>query len=266
MKQGAAGNLIDIHAHILPGLDDGSHDLKETQLMLIEAKKQGIRQIIATPHYIGKRYQPEPDQIFELVRLVQREADQCAPGLKIYPGEEILYFSEMEEALSGQKLLTLNGTRYILVEFLPSVAYSRLVQALRKLVWAGYFPVLAHVERYSCLRRSGRLEEIRKAGIYIQMNFTSLRMNFASLLGPIRLLAGQNEILSEENHLADRLWCRKMLLEDQVQFLGTDMHGSGYRPPECSEAVDWIRKKLGEDYLNCLTEQNPQKLLSGEPI
>lgn len=133
--------------------------------MLRKAFEQGIRSIIATPHYFRRHYEPEVRQIYELVSAVQAEADTLTPGLRIYPGQEIMHFYEIEEFLLEKKVITLAGTRYVLIEFLPSVVYSRLELAMRRMIFAGYIPVLAHAERYFCLRKNGRLEELAAAGV-----------------------------------------------------------------------------------------------------
>lgn len=232
--------MIDIHAHILPGIDDGPETMEETRKMLLHAFGQGIRSIIATPHFFRRHYEPDVKRIYELVDAVQSEADTLTPGLVIYPGQEIMYFHEMEEYLLEHKLLTLAGTRYVLIEFQPTVVYSRLELALRKMMFAGYIPVLAHAERYFCLRQKGRLEELSVAGMLMQMNYESLE-------------TGRN--------FADRRWCRKMILENRFDFLGTDMHGTTHRTPDCNAALAWLRKKAGEERLRELTEENSRMLL-----
>ena len=107
--------MTDIHAHILPGIDDGPETMEETRRMLRKAFEQGIRSIIATPHYFRRHYEPEVRQIYELVSAVQAEADTLTPGLRIYPGQEIMHFYEIEEFLLEKKVIPLAGTRYVLI-------------------------------------------------------------------------------------------------------------------------------------------------------
>lgn len=237
--------MIDIHAHILPGIDDGPETMEETQKMLLKAFEQGIRSIIATPHFFRKHYEPDVARIYELVDAVQAEADVLTPGLTIYSGQEIMYFYEIEEYLSEHKLLTLAGSRYVLIEFQPTVVYSRLELALRKIIFAGYIPVLAHAERYFCLRRNDRLQELSAAGMRMQMNYGSLE-------------TGTN--------FSDRRWCRKMILENQFDFLSTDMHGITHRSPDCESALEWLRRKAGEERLRELTVENPSILLEAPRV
>lgn len=237
--------LIDVHAHILPKVDDGSRYYGETRSMLKEAYQQGICKIIATPHYIHKHNKMKAPQILETVEKVRTLAKEIAPDLEIYPGEELFYYDGIVDALSAGRALTLAGTRYILVEFSTSIPYSDVFQAVRRMTLARYLPVLAHIERYQCLRRSGCVEELIQMGAYMQMNYSSL---------------------SGMRHLADRTWCRKMVQDGKIHLLGTDMHRLDHRPPDITKAVEWIEKKAGQECLERLACYHPSKLLAGEPL
>lgn len=216
--------------------------------MLKKAYGQGIRAIIATPHYMRQRWRTDPEQVRKLVSEVQKEADRVTPGMIIYPGMEIHYFSGMAEALTDGKLLTLADSRFVLTEFLPSVSFIQLEQAVRELILSGYKPVLAHVERYHTLQQGDHLRKIKEMGAYIQMNYRSLV---------------HTDGLFDLNGIKERNWCRNMLLDGLVDLLGTDMHGIRHRAPECEEALEWIRKKAGEEFLRHITEENPQMIIEG---
>ena len=106
-------------------------------------------------------------------------------------------------------------SRYVLVEFDPAVSYGQLMRGVRRLSEAGYWPILAHIERNFCLREHG-LEEIFSLGCYLQMNFASLQGHW---------------------YQKDVRWCRKQVEEGRIQFLGTDLHRTDFRPPVITEAV-----------------------------
>lgn len=235
--------IIDVHAHILPEVDDGAEDMDETNLMLQCAYAQGIRGIIATPHYVERHNLADADAIRESVKLVQIAAKNIAPDFYIYPGQEIFYFDGIAEALRSGKALTLADTRYVLIEFSVSISYQDIVKAVRRLTQARYIPVLAHIERYRCLRNVGRVEELIQAGAYMQMNYASL---------------------TGMRHVGDRRWCRKMILAGRIHLLGTDMHRMDYRPPNVREAVEWLYKKVEPPYPEQLMRLYPEILLSGE--
>lgn len=243
--------IIDVHAHILPAVDDGAGDMDETNLMLQCAYAQGIRGIIATPHYVERHNLADAEAIRESVKLVQVEAEGIALDFKIYPGQEIFYFDGITEALRTGKALTLADTRYVLIEFSVNISYQSIFKAVRKLTLARYIPVLAHIERYRCLRSCGCVEELIQAGAYMQMNYGSL--------------AGSSENgMIGMRHISDRRWCRRMVLTGCIHFLGTDMHRMDYRPPNVSETIEWLHKKVEPPYPEQLTRLYAQTLLSGE--
>lgn len=243
MKQ--INGMIDIHAHILPRADDGSRYVGETLELLRESYRQGVQKIVATPHYIHGRNRMDSDAIRRAVLGVQKIASGVAADLMIYQGQELLYFDGAIDYLKAGRILTLGGTRYVLVEFLPSVPFGEIEMAVRNLIFAGYHPVLAHIERYQCLRKKGHIDELIHAGACMQMNFNSL---------------------TSVNHIGDRTWSRKVLLEGKIHLLGSDMHRLDYRPPQLEKAAAWLSKRGGKELLETLTWNNPLKVLAGKPI
>ena len=166
--------VVDIHTHVLPGIDDGAEKMALSYRMLRRSYKQGVRKVIATPHYATYHWRTKPQQIQELMEKLAARVRKAMPDLELYRGQEIQYFEGMVEMLREGKLLTLAGSRYVLTEFLPTSSWSQIERAVRELTMAGYLPVLAHIERYQCLREKGRLEELMKEGAYLQMNYGSL--------------------------------------------------------------------------------------------
>ena len=165
--------------------------------MLRKSYQQGVRNVIATPHYIVYHWRTKPEQIQRLMEQMAKAVQKVMPELRLYSGQEIQYFEGMADMLQRGELLTLAGSHYVLVEFLPQSQWSQIQNAVRELLLAGYFPVLAHIERYQCLRKTGRLTELQREGAYLQMNYGSL----------IKLRNVWN--LRER---LERRWCRKVLL------------------------------------------------------
>ena len=112
---------------------------------------------MATPHYSRSGLCPE---IYELSARLAEEAKKIAPDFKTGLGQETYYHEGLVENLKQGQALTLEGTRCVLVEFDPQEAYHSLYQAVRKMTMARYIPVIAHVERYFCLREGKNLEEL----------------------------------------------------------------------------------------------------------
>ena len=235
--------MIDVHSHILPGLDDGASGMEESLEMLRMAYQQGVRQIIATPHYSGRFRDASPGRVRKLCEEVQEAARQQGMKIRIYPGQEIMYTDEAADLLREGKILTLADSRYILVEFFPSVAWSALLQAVRTLMISGYVPVIAHAERYPCLREAGRVEELRRQGILLQLNYRSVGGSW---------------------HDRTTRWCRKMLKEKKADLLGTDMHNTEDRSPYTQSAVKWMEAHLTRLGMRKVMYGNALKMISDE--
>lgn len=232
---------IDIHCHILPGIDDGAASERESLRMLSMAARQGTRAVIATSHYSKEFERSTPQNIREMCKRLEEKAREKIDGkFHIYPGQEIFYRDDVLQRLERKEILTLADSRYILVEFMPEIPYSTLYRIVRELVMEEYKPILAHVERYECLREKGRIEELTDAGAYMQMNY--------------RRIGGK---WYEET----TRWCRKMLKQEQIHFLGTDMHNTKMRAPETMEADAWMEKHLDLEYIRELSYGNARKIL-----
>ena len=121
--KGGTKGWVDIHAHILPGVDDGASDWEETGEMLCKAHKQGITHIIATPHYVSGQ---DTKRLREMMKRLKETAFSISENMMVSLGQEVQYFEELPSFLEQGKVLTLAGSRYVLVEFLPGDGYMRL--------------------------------------------------------------------------------------------------------------------------------------------
>ena len=213
--------MIDIHTHVLPGVDDGSSNIEETKRLLEMSWKQGVTTIIATPHF---SHHTDFTKLQERLKMTQEAAKNIDPKFKIYLGQEILYFEGLTDWLDQGKALMLAGSRYVLVEFRPNDNFIRLSRAVRDLVSAGYLPIIAHIERYTCLREKGKTTELIDYGAYLQMNASSV-------LGGI--------------FNRDARWCRNEITEGRIHFVASDMHNVASRPPRMADAWKKIGKNKG---------------------
>ena len=159
---------------------------------------------------------------------------KCKRPIRIWTGQEIFYSNSVIRLLEEGKLLTLADSNYVLVEFMPSVPYSEICTAVRNLSRAGYTPVVAHAERYRCLRKGKRVEELIDLEALIQMNYRSVSGGW---------------------HDATARWCKDNLKKRNIHFMGTDMHNIGSRMPDTKEAMGWMRKHLDSTYLRQITRE-----------
>lgn len=231
-------SIIDIHAHILPEIDDGAKNWEESKRMLDISIAMGIRTIIATPHY--SRHLPV-EKVRELVSKLEEEAQKLCPEFKVYCGQEILYFDSIVEILKEKAALTLAESRYVLVEFMPEVAYQKLYQGVRNILRGGYYPVVAHVERYGVLRREKNIEELLETGCFLQLNYSSLKGNVFD---------------------TNARWCRKQITEKRIHLLGTDMHHDTWRSPDIEGSLSWLEHHTDPEEFGRLTRDQAMKILA----
>jgi Capsular polysaccharide biosynthesis protein len=232
---------IDIHAHILPEVDDGSGSMEETVQMLKTALEQGIRTIIATPHFVAGESNTPVEQLYLIRDRVQAEAKKLNEELKIEIGNELYYSKSILDTLKSKEALTLAGSRYLLVEFSVGEKYTEIYKGLSELVRAGYAPILAHVERYFCLyKREDFISELIEMGTYIQMNSSSL-------IGGI--------------FHSDAAINRKLVKRGLVHFIGSDCHDQKYRVPSMQSAVDALNKKCDNALISNIFYANPKNIL-----
>ena len=228
---------IDIHCHILPGVDDGSKDLSMSLQMARIAAENNIGVMIATPHYDGAHRCVSPDGIRRRVEELQHTCADEGLDLKFFPGNELLYDSSLPEKLSAGEVLTLAGSPYCLVEFYPSEDYQYIYNGLRSLIYEGFRPILAHCERYACLlKNSERIDDIVSQGVLLQCNAASVERK---LFHPVPKLV---------NSLLDR---------GLVSFIATDAHrAAGERAPDLQKAAVFLNKKYDKGYVRSLLIDN----------
>ena len=224
--------LIDIHTHLIYGVDDGARNLEESLKLIKMAMDQGVVVIIATPH--SKVPKEEILTKAEIIKKLIKEED-----IKLYVGHEIFYSSSTIKDLKKGKLLTLANSRYILVEFDVNVSFNYLKIAIRDIEVSGYIPILAHVERYYCLRKIGKIDEIVGLGALLQMNYESLYGSFFS---------------------KDTNWCKRQVKAGKISFLATDMHRVDFRRPEITKALLWLNRNV-EEYMENMIYASAYKII-----
>lgn len=237
--------MIDIHCHILPAIDDGSPNLKETKEMLSLAMQEGIHSIVATSHWeagFGNDWIEKYQKSFQAVQEYIKE--EKLP-ITLYSGSEIFHTERINLYSAQNDLNSMNNTRYLLVEFPFQVSFPYIQRAVLNLSYHGYWPILAHIERYQALRDIRNVAELVDMGAYMQVNTSSV---------------------SGEHGFMMRRYCLQLMKLDLLHFVGTDSHGSTTRPPKAKKALSFMEKKMGVEYTKMITEENPQKMLKGVRI
>ena len=233
--------MVDIHIHVIPGIDDGSGSLEESLSMLRIAAAQGVTSVIATPH--SSAFDFGYDQVFrEHVALQSAVSEQKIP-VRISLGTEILcYESDMDEIihyLQNGIYPTLNRTRYVLAEFFPNAAKKAIYYCLRRLQEAGFIPVLAHAERYHNLDLKSAIE-LHSEGVLIQINVYSVK---------------------QEDYDRIKKRARKYLEHRLVDFVGSDAHGMMHRPPSYTPGIEYLYSNYERAYVDMILQDNAATLL-----
>lgn len=234
--------MIDFHSHILPGVDDGSRSYDETVRLLFEAKDVGFTKIISTSHYAIDCYEtPEykRKEIIDQLNLENRFPE-------IILGSEIFLTYNILDLVKEYNASTINGTNYILFELPLRNHFMNLKDLIIKLKENNYRLILAHPERYGMVQKNfNLLYELKEMGVLLQSNY-------GSILG----IYGSNA----------KTVLKKMLKEDLVDFLGTDVHRENTIYPKVPKAIQKISKYISEERVEELINNNAEKILNGEDL
>ena len=205
--------MIDIHSHILPNVDDGSDSLETTRALLNLYVEQGVSRVVCTSHQNRDCIRTEDiKQVFAALQSAVKDIP-----VELCLGAEIYYYAEMLRDLENGKLLTLNGTRCVLVEFSVTEP-TDIADIVYDLSIAGYTPIVAHIERYTYLTKDDYFL-IKESGGLIQVNSGSI------------LFKGYLKIL------------KFLFKNDLVDFVASDCHDLAYRSVDFVPVKNFIRKK-----------------------
>jgi len=233
--------MIDLHCHLLPGIDDGSPDLETSLAMARTAVADGITTTACTPHIYPGVYENSGDGIRAGVARLQGVLDDAGIPLMLTTGADAHLAPELPEKLRSGEAPTLGGTRYFLLEPPHFVAPPRFEEAVFSLLAAGYVPLITHPERLSWI--ADRYEvfcRLVDQGCWMQVTAGSLTGRF----GP-----------------EPRYWGERLLDEGRVHVLATDAHGATRRPPLLAEGRLAAEKWVGVDEARHLVETRPEGVL-----
>jgi protein-tyrosine phosphatase len=232
--------VIDIHCHILPGIDDGPSDIQESIDMARIAARDGITKIVATPH-IKNTLHPVSSIKDKITRLNKRLAE-LAISIEIVQGADVNAMLDVS-LLRGY---TINNTRYILVEFPHSHLPHSMKEVLFNMMVQGYRPIITHPERNASVLKDPRvLFELINGGVLAQITADSIVGTFG----------------------IDIQECSRYLLKkNMIKFIATDAHSSHHRRPVLSEGLKAAGKILGKENALKLVTVNPEAVLRGRPL
>lgn len=233
--------MIDVHCHILPGIDDGATSVEESMQMIKEAYEAGFTDIISTSHYIEESYHTPKARRQELIDMLNSKIEQEGMNIKVYNGAEAYITPNLAGLIEAEELPTMNGTKYLLMELPMHNQILYLDRILKDVISKGITLIIAHPERYSYVQKNYKiLNELVEMGVLFQSNYGSC--------------IGQYGKEAEKT-------LKKLLKANMISFFGTDCHGKGSVYCKMPEILKKLEKMVGREKLEELTTINPQKLL-----
>lgn len=238
--------MIDLHSHILPGIDDGAADLAVSLAMARMFVADGVTDLACTPHILPGLYPNTGPQIRVAVQNLQAELDEAGIPLRLTTGADVHMVPDLVAGLRSGKLLSLADTRYVLVEPPHHVPPQKFEEFFFNILVSGYVPILTHPERLTWVSSHyAAIERMARSGVWMQITAGSLTGSFGR--------SAQN--------LAER-----MLKDGCVHILATDAHDTVRRPPALSRGRDLAAKFVGAVEAEHLVVTRPRGILENAPV
>lgn len=229
--------MTDIHCHVLPLVDDGSESFENSLQMLSEQIRQGVKNVILTPHYRKPVFTTDNAEIIARFEELKALVKEKGLAINLYLGREITVYSGVDADLKDGKMLTLANSKFVLLEF-PYDTETDIEEICYKVKLQGYIPVVAHIERYSYFHSLEKVQRLKESGVVIQINASPiLKQSF-----------------SDENKFA-----KKLLKNKLVDVVASDWHYT--RTNYFKEAYEKVKAKY-KDYADLIFDVNPTHIIN----
>ena len=240
--------MIDLHNHLLPGIDDGAKQVEETLEFLRLARRDGITSVTATPHMKPGVYDNTRASIMAAIEKVREAARGDEAGeVALLPGAEVYFTADVADRFRRGELMTVaDAGRYLLLELPYQQIPMRVDDTIFQLRLAGVTPIMAHPERVAYyLEDFDRVEASVRLGALTQVTGASITGRFGSKA---------------------REFALRMLERDLIHILASDSHDVRYRPPTLSEARVVVARMRGEEAARRMVEDAPRAILEGREV
>jgi len=238
--------MIDIHSHIVFDVDDGSDSIEESIRIIRKAQERGIKGMFATPHFIEGSMTAEANEVKAKVDILKDRLKAENITMPIYTGHEIYLDFDSLTHLKNGKSLTLNNTRYVLVELPMQETLNNLDDILFEFTMRGFTPIIAHPERYVYVQKN--LDVVRKwieLGVLTQINLSTLYGRYGEDVKKTAI---------------------KMLKRQMYHLVGTDVHSSQSSALSVAAPLGRMKEIVGENMYDEIVHNNPQKLIENRLI
>lgn len=235
--------MIDIHTHILYGVDDGAKSLNMSVKLLEEAEKAGFTKIIFTSHYMEGYFTVANEERQKILTEIDNTKNT---DIDLYLGNEIFLTENLIKLLNENKAVSLNHTKYVLFELPFNNRPINLMEMVFQMQSHHLVPILAHPERYSYLYKTPEIyEELVEKGVLLQLNFGSFGGQYGT----------RAKIMAE-----------KLLKNNLAHFIATDVHRPETLYPQIPELLKYLNKLVGEEKIEQLTTINPGLIIENKDI
>lgn len=237
--------MVDLHSHLIWGIDDGSKSRDMTLNMLRQAVEGGTSKLVLTPHYMPGYFEATLDEVKEKAENVRKLAKEGNINIDIYQGQEVYYTDNILENYINNCIGTINNSRYMLIEFsMRDFSIKEAIENIYELQLKGIIPVIAHPERYQKFIKSPSLiNEFIKEGFLFQVNKDSLIGDF-----------GKDVKKTTEIYLKNNIY----------SFIGSDAHRDTKRNANLSKAIEYI-ENYDQKYVNYM-QKSSENLLNNKEI
>jgi protein-tyrosine phosphatase len=233
--------MIDLHCHILPGIDDGALDLETALAMARIAVEDGIITVACTPHIMPGVYRNDSGSITKAIDALTGALAEAEIPLELTIGADVHVEPNLLNRLRSGEVPTIGGSRYFLFEPPHHILPPRLHDFAFELVAAGYVPIMTHPERLTWIDANfGLIRSLAESGVMMQLTAGSFLGHFGR---------------------SAHYWAERMLDEGLVDLLATDAHDTRRRRPNLSKARDWVAHKLNDEIATRLVATNPLYIL-----
>jgi protein-tyrosine phosphatase len=240
-----AKSMIDLHCHMLPGVDDGAPDLHTALGMARTAAADGIETIACTPHFMPGVYDNGAEDVRARVTSFNAALAKAGIVIAAVTGADAHVRPDFVQCLREGRILTINDSRYVLVEPPHHIKPPKLEELLFEIVMADYVPILTHPERLGWIEHHyATVRQLARNGVWMQVTGGSLTGRFGRRV----------------QYCAERL-----LSEGLVHILATDAHNLSSRPPLLAEARAVAERLIGVEEANHLVTTRPRHILMNDP-
>ncbi len=241
--------MLDLHTHILPAVDDGAGSVEEALEMLALAEASGDDGLVLTPHYLNRDSRSahcEKEELTARFEQFKKIAAEHFPKLMLFFGAETFATDGMHRMIEYDRIITLNNSKYVLLEFGFEDNIMRALDVVSDLTEGGFVPIIAHPERYTFLQENNSgIDDLLKSGALLQVNATSLGRRVQTKVRDLAV---------------------KLLREQRVSVIASDSHDVLYRTPDLSKVYDAVSIGCSRRYAEKLFRENPAAILKNYDV